>query len=295
MYSTRAQIQLGVCFVPFPDPSSSGDQVLGEYTVPGGPCMLINSLVPASLFPPPHLHPREHRLRCAVCLLWGADLRLWPSWRMSTVQDPRKTWLATEGLLTFGGGCHLWGRDCPLPSNSGCGSPASLPPVVGEGPVCRRLAFLWCSLNPLFCERARLHIRLEPFAGKFSLSLFFFSLAILQFGLLSHVSSLRLSSGHSGQVLILSMQPLPPCQAATCWWQRWASGLLLCWQLWLGAYSVVFCFFFFPPSYVALWDSKTLHRSDDERVSCCVETSPSQFPPQDGSLLSLTLLPRCLL
>ena len=61
-----------------------------------------------------------------------------------------------------------------MPSNSGCGSPASLPPVVGEGPVCRRLAFLWCSLNPLFCERARLHIRLEPFAGKFSLSLSFF-------------------------------------------------------------------------------------------------------------------------
>ena len=61
-----------------------------------------------------------------------------------------------------------------MPSNSGCGSPASLPPVVGEGPVCRRLAFLWCSLNPLFYERARLHIRLEPFAGKFSLSLSFF-------------------------------------------------------------------------------------------------------------------------
>ena len=43
--------------------------------------------------------------------------------------------------------------------------------------------------------------------GKFSLSLcslFFFSLAIPQFGLLSHVSSLRLPSGHSGPVLTLS-------------------------------------------------------------------------------------------
>ena len=38
--------------------------------------------------------------------------------------------------------------------------------------------------------------------GKFSL--FSLSLAIPQFGLLSHVSSLRLSSGHSGPVLALS-------------------------------------------------------------------------------------------
>ena len=44
---------------------------------------------------------QEHRLRCAVCLLWGADLWLWPSWWMSTVQDPRKTWLATGGLLSL--------------------------------------------------------------------------------------------------------------------------------------------------------------------------------------------------
>ena len=36
---------------------------------------------------------------CAVCLLWGADLRLRPSWWMSTVQDPRNTWLATGSLL----------------------------------------------------------------------------------------------------------------------------------------------------------------------------------------------------
>ena len=46
-------------------------------------------------------------------------------------------------------------------------------------------------------------LRLELFAGKLSLS-FFLSLAIPQFGLLSHISSLRLSSGHSGPVLTLS-------------------------------------------------------------------------------------------
>ena len=38
------------------------------------------------------------------------------------------------------------------------------------------------------------------------------------------------------------MQPTPPCPAPTPWWQTWASGLLLSWQLWLGAYSVGFYF-----------------------------------------------------
>ena len=36
--------------------------------------------------------------RCAAYLLWGADLWLRPSWQI-TVQDPRKTWLATGSLL----------------------------------------------------------------------------------------------------------------------------------------------------------------------------------------------------
>ena len=43
----------------------------------------------------------------------------------------------------------------------------------GDGPVCSQLALLCYSLNPLFCEPARLCLRLELFAGKFSLSLFF--------------------------------------------------------------------------------------------------------------------------
>ena len=36
---------LGVRFVPFPGLSSSGEQVLGQHTLPGGPCILITSLV----------------------------------------------------------------------------------------------------------------------------------------------------------------------------------------------------------------------------------------------------------
>ena len=40
-----------MCFVPFPGLNSSGDQVLGEHTVPGGPCILFTSPVPGAEFP----------------------------------------------------------------------------------------------------------------------------------------------------------------------------------------------------------------------------------------------------
>ena len=63
----------------------------------------------------------------------------------------------------------------------------------GNGLLCSWLALLWYLLSPLFCEQARLCLRLEDFVGKFSLSLSLsLSLAIPQFGLLSHVSALRL-------------------------------------------------------------------------------------------------------
>ena len=42
---------LGMCFVPFPVLSSSGNQVLGEHTVPGGPWVLIPFQVLATRFP----------------------------------------------------------------------------------------------------------------------------------------------------------------------------------------------------------------------------------------------------
>ena len=79
----------------------------------------------------------------------------------------------------------------------------------GQGPVCSRLSLLWYSLKPLFCDQVRLCLG-TLHRNVLSLSLFYFplsfslSLAIPQFGLLSHISSLRLSSGHSGPVLTLS-------------------------------------------------------------------------------------------
>ena len=47
-YSTKAQIQLGLRFVPFPGWSSSGNQVLGEHSTEVGVVHLITSPVQAA-------------------------------------------------------------------------------------------------------------------------------------------------------------------------------------------------------------------------------------------------------
>ena len=83
----QRQTQLGMRFVPFPGLSSSGDQVFGEHTIPSGHfprwTVRLNHLPIRPLSFPSA--PPEHRVRYAVCLLWGADLGLRPSWQMSTV------------------------------------------------------------------------------------------------------------------------------------------------------------------------------------------------------------------
>ena len=103
-----------------------------------------------------------------------------------------------------------------------------------------RPALLRYSFSPLFCEQARLRVR--AFHRKIQ---FFFS--FWWFHSLGYYLMLAPSDcpQGSGLVLILSMQPVPPCPAPTHLWRTWASVLLLHWLLWLGAYSVGF-FFFFP-------------------------------------------------
>ena len=95
---TQTQFWLSLCgvgvhFVPFPGLISSGDQVLGECTVSGGPCILITS--PSWPLGVPGV-PQKHRLRRAVGLLCRANLRLQSSWLL----DLRKMWLAAGRLLT---------------------------------------------------------------------------------------------------------------------------------------------------------------------------------------------------
>ena len=81
-----------------------------------GAVHLITSPVPAARFP-------GCALRCAVCLFWRADLWLQSSQRMSSIQDPRKTWLATGSLSVWWRMPSL-GLCLPL-SSSGCHPPAS--------------------------------------------------------------------------------------------------------------------------------------------------------------------------
>ena len=116
-----------------------------------------------------------------------------------------------------------------------------------------RLGLLWYSLSPLFCEHTRGHHEaLEPLTRKVFL-FYFVSLGILWFGLLSHISSLRLSSGHSGPVLTLRTDD------ATCTCLPSPHFLVADMSLWATSPSPlvvvvrhVVCVFFSPPSYVAL-------------------------------------------
>ena len=120
---------------------------------------------------------------------------------MSTVQDPRKTWLATGSLLT------VWWR-MPVSGVEIAAAPCLLVLAVACLPLCLWLGGGACTqlssfgIGSILCSVRRPGCALEPFAEKFSLSLFFL-FGDPQFGLLSHISSLRLSSGHSGLVLTL--------------------------------------------------------------------------------------------
>ena len=90
------------------------------------------------------------------------------------------------------------------------------------------------------------------------------------------------------------MQPTPPCSAPACWLQTRASGLLLRWELQLGAYSVGF--FFFPSQLCCPLSFQNSHRPAGERVSWCLETfPPSQLPPWDRSPSLTLFLSFCLL
>ena len=93
---------------------------------PSGRCVLS----------PPHSQPLSFlgalqgcHLSCALCLLWGADFS-----QMSTIQDPRKTWLATGSLLTVWWRMPSLGLRFPLTFRL----PASLPPAGGG--TCPQLA-----------------------------------------------------------------------------------------------------------------------------------------------------------
>ena len=79
---------VGHAFCALPSSEQPGDQLLGKHIVPGDQCVLITSLVLATHFP-----VYAARAPSQVCHAFPlrADLRLQPSWQLSTIQDPRKT------------------------------------------------------------------------------------------------------------------------------------------------------------------------------------------------------------
>ena len=202
----RRRLGWACIFCPSPVRATQVTRCLVSAHSPGGVGHLITSLVPASRFP-----------GCAV----GAPSQLCPvsplgSWSLAVIlladvnhpgsqEDSVSNWEPARSLvedaisraelpLAF----WLWLLPACLPaSRRGW---AGL--LLASSPLVFTQSFvLWAGQQCL---------RLELFEGKFSLSLSFLffsvsvSLAIPQFGLLSHISSLRLSSGHSGPVLTLS-------------------------------------------------------------------------------------------
>ena len=90
--------------------------------------------------------------------------------------------------MQCGRGCRLWGRVCPCPlPTASCLQRG----WAGPQPASSSLDLL----RPLFCEWP------ATCSGRLIFSL---SFAVPQFKLVSHKSSLRLPSGHSGPVLTLS-------------------------------------------------------------------------------------------
>ena len=119
-----------VSFVPFPALSDSGNWVLGECTVPGGPCILCT--------------PRSWPLGF-LGALWRpqvsyvSPLGSWPQvvTLLADVNCPgsQEDMISNWEPAQFDRRCSLWGQDCssPLPSGSGCHTAASL--ALGrEGP-----------------------------------------------------------------------------------------------------------------------------------------------------------------
>ena len=140
-----------------------------------GAARLLSSAVPACF------HPR--RLVPAPCVSPR------PSQRMSPIQNLRRSLIRNWRPVCSAVGAAVLGAEpapfpAPLPTASG-----------GAGPVCSLRALLWTCSVPLFCERPAVCL------GRLIFSL---SFAVPQFKLVSHKSSLQLSSGHSGPVLTLS-------------------------------------------------------------------------------------------
>ena len=182
------------CFLRLPRQSCSDSQELDGQTLPG--CGAPSAL------PSPAPVPARAGLVLAPCVSPR------PSQRLSTIQNLRRSLIRNWRPVCSAVGAAVLGAE-PAPF------PSCLLPVSGRaGPVCSLRALLWTYSVPLFL------------AVSLGWLIFSLSLAVPQFKLVTHKSSLQLSSGHSGLVLTLSNAAAPLHSAHTCWWRMQASGVL---------------------------------------------------------------------
>ena len=120
-------------FVPSPGPSHSGDWVLGKHTVPGGPCILCTSLVPATQFPGRTARAQSWVCRVSPLRSWSQTLTLLADVNYSGSQEDV---VNNFNLLTLWWNMRSRGRDCsgPLPSGSDCHTPTCLSASEEGGP-----------------------------------------------------------------------------------------------------------------------------------------------------------------
>ena len=187
-----------------------------------------------------------------------------PPGRCQPSRIPGSLGYKLEACSQFGRRCCLSGRVCPFPALAG----ALLPPTSSGGwvsPQPASSALVFAQSLALWVAGSALG---EGFSQDRSISFLSLSLAIPQSALLSHVTSLTLNSGHSGLVLTLSNAALsspfiPHSLVADA--SVWATSLLgVALRHVICGFSSFLSFYLFylfsPPSYAALWDSKTAHR-----------------------------------
>ena len=218
---------VGPAFRALPRCERLRQQVLGKRAYsPSWVVRLITSLVPAPWFP--GCAGRALPQVCYVSLLgsWSLTATLLVDVnRPGSQEDFVSNWEPAHSLVQDA----VSGADmAPCLLALACRLPAS-----GRGRDQSAATELSSDIPSILCSVSGPGCASKLFPGKFSI---FFPLWLFrQFGLLSHISTLKLSSGHSVPVLTLCMQPIPPCSApAYCWWMR-VSRPPLCWESWLGA------------------------------------------------------------
>ena len=224
--------------------------------------------------------PWGHSPRWAMYLIWRAGLRLWHSWLIWTIQDPRKVRLATGCLLTALWEMQSLEQRFQRPLFFCLWLSLTCLSAYGYAVSDCWLALLWYLLrhDPLFCEHARGHsAALEPSSGKGPL---FVSLVFPWFELFCHISALRAfnSVPYPKDWCSLCPHTHPPLAVGRCECVSQFSAGNQCSAriLWWFIYFLVTL----PSEIPKLPTDLTC-----ERVSYCVETSPpSWLPPQDGSL-----------